>query len=114
MIREDDLDEAIASCQGERNPTASTCIKLAAFYNLKEHLFPAPNNAQIAPSVRFPEADRYSYASGEQTIETAIDSEFCDAIRGKTVSEVLPILNELMETLKVINPKLYNVALSKF
>lgn len=114
MIREEDLDEAIASCQGERNPTSSTCIKLAAFYNLKERLFPAPNNAQIATSTRFPEVDRYSYVSGEETIETAIDSEFCDAIRGKTVSEVIPVLNELMETLKVINPKLYNVALSKF
>ena len=40
MITEKDLQEAIAECQGERSPNASTCIKLAAFYTIKEHLYP--------------------------------------------------------------------------
>ena len=34
MIREDDLRDAIAECEGIRNPTASTCIKLASYYAL--------------------------------------------------------------------------------
>ena len=30
MITEHDLKEAIAECEGNRNPDARTCIKLAA------------------------------------------------------------------------------------
>lgn len=35
MIKLEDLEEAIAECQGQRNPNADTCIKLAAFYTIK-------------------------------------------------------------------------------
>ncbi len=47
MITEHDLQEAIAECQGKRNPDANTCIKLAAFYTIKEHLF--PKNIEAIP-----------------------------------------------------------------
>ena len=36
MITERDLIEAIAECEGERDPTAYTCLKLAAFYYLRD------------------------------------------------------------------------------
>ena len=39
MITEKDLQEAIAECQGQRNPNASTCIKLAAFLTIQKELF---------------------------------------------------------------------------
>ena len=39
MIREEDLQEAIAECQGQRNPNANTAIKLAAFYTIRRELF---------------------------------------------------------------------------
>ena len=34
MITLDDLEAAIAECEGERNPNANTCIKLAAYYTI--------------------------------------------------------------------------------
>ena len=40
MITEKDLRAAIAECQGARNPNASTCIKLAAFYTILNNLYP--------------------------------------------------------------------------
>ena len=40
MITEQDLQEAIAECQGERHPNANTCMKLAAFYTIKNELYP--------------------------------------------------------------------------
>lgn len=49
MITEHDLQEAIAECQGERNPNAQTCIKLAAFYTIRDHLYPEPQQDQIEP-----------------------------------------------------------------
>ena len=57
MITEHDLQAAIAECQGKRNPDASTCIKLAAFYTIRNHLFPETPEKQ-GPVTQ----ERYSYA----------------------------------------------------
>lgn len=107
MIREEDLDEAIASCQGERNPTSSTCIKLAAFYMLKQFLFQKEQP--------FSEMPQYSFSSGDESgsIHTDLDSDFCKAIDGRKQDEIIPILDDLMQTLSVIYPKLYTLTMSK-
>ena len=42
MITERDLQEAIAECNGERNPNANTCIKLAAFLTIQKEMFGKP------------------------------------------------------------------------
>ena len=39
MITEKDLQEAIAEGQGQRNPNANTCIKLAAFLTIRKEMF---------------------------------------------------------------------------
>ena len=49
MITEKDLQEAIAECQGQRNPTTSTCIKLAAFYTIRRELFGEEKEAGPLP-----------------------------------------------------------------
>ena len=106
MITEHDLDAAIAECQGKRNPDASTCIKLAAFYTIKRELFSEEKNT---------EQPAYSYAPApdRNTIEIDSDSEFARAIDGRNQYEILPVLDELMSTLKVIQPKLYNAVMNK-
>lgn len=97
MITEQDLQAAIAECQGKRNPDASTCIKLAAFYTIKSHLYPeAPEKLGHGTQ------DGYSYAAGFDS-----GTEFSDAIRGKGYDEIMPVMDELMETLRVVNPRLY-------
>lgn len=96
MITEKDLQEAIAECQGQRNPTANTCIKLAAFYTIRNELFGAK-----------PEPVRYSFASGNQTISFDSGSEFSQAVKGKDPDEVFKVLDELMEAVQATNPKLY-------
>lgn len=103
MITEQDLQEAIAECIGQRNPTASTCIKLAAFYAIKNELYPSSKPIDVIPQ-------GYSYAS-----ESAYDSgsEFSDCIKGKPNWEVMKILDELMSTLQVLQPNLYNGVLRK-
>ena len=108
MITERDLNEAIAECEGERNPKAATCIKLAAFYTLKEHLFPE------GVMYNMPTA---SYASGENNTENIIDydsgSEFSNIINGRKASEIWPLMDELMDALTAINPRLYNSVMRK-
>lgn len=113
MITERDLHEAIAECQGQRNPNANTCIKLAAYYTILDHMQRenASDDAyQNAHSyAAFPEQsysgidDRYS-----DLVEYDGDSDFAKAINGKDSQEMWALMDELMEAVQVINPKLYN------
>ena len=101
MIREQDLLDAIAECQGERNPNASTCIKLAAFYTIKEHLYPDADAAESALPV-----DGYSHA--KPPVQYNSGSEFSQMIDGRNLEDVLPVIDELMETIRTLLPKLYD------
>lgn len=94
MITLTDLEEAIAECQGQRNPSVNTCIKLAAFYTIRREMQPD---------------SQYSYASApaENLIEYSSGTEFADAIRGRDYAKVLPIIDEAMTALRVVNPRLY-------
>ena len=105
MITEKDLQEAIAECEGQRNPTANTCIKLAAFYTIKQYLFPDNTNV-ITPS-------SYSYSRSQDLnyIEYDSGTEFSDLINGRRIDEVLPVIDDLMNTVSVVNPKLYASAI---
>ncbi len=112
MITEQDLQEAIAECEGQRNPTANTCIKLAAFYTIKEHLFPDEKPAySFAPapiSTEFKDVEKPL-----DLVDYKGESEFAQAIHGLPNDIAWSIMDELMSTLAVINPKLYNGIMRK-
>lgn len=101
MITERDLQEAIAECQGERNPNANTCIKLAAYFTIYDHLYPKQaEKAEEVPQAIFKTVN-------EGTIADYGDTDFYRAIKGKKAADVWDVMNELMETIQVINPRLY-------
>ena len=104
MIKESDLNAAIAECQGKRNPDAKTCMMLAAFYTIRREMFGEEKEAE--PS--------YSFAPAPvAVIETDRDSDFAKAIDGKAQDAIMPVLDELMQTLSVIYPKLYDAVMDK-
>lgn len=41
------------------------------------------------------------------------DSEFARAIDGRDQHDIMPILDELMSTLQIIQPRLYNAVMDK-
>lgn len=103
MITEQDLQAAIAECEGQRNPNANTCIKLAAFYTIRDHLFPQEGIAKIGDTIpQLPE--RYS---GSIEPEYESDTEFCRAVQGWSKNEMMPLLDELITAVSVLNPRLY-------
>ena len=107
MITQQDLAQAIAECQGDRNPNANTCIKLAAFLTIQRELFGEEKNAEQLPSYSFaPAHDR-------NIVEIDSDSEFARAVNGMPLDEFLPIINELMQTLEIVQPRLYNAVMAK-
>ena len=108
MITKLDLDSAIAECQGKRNPDASTCIKLAAFYTIRREMFGEEKDVEPLPA--------YSFAPASQPTE-GIDypgeSEFARAINGRDQQEIWPVIDELMDTINVLQPRLYDAVMRK-
>ena len=110
MITEKDLQEAIAECQGARNPDANTCIKLAAFYIIKNEMYGQQEDTS-------PALPAYSYSALPEQVETTIDyyrdTEFSEALDGKQAADIWPIIDELMSVLQATNPRLYEGVLRK-
>ena len=107
MIKETDLLEAIAECQGERNPNANTCIKLAAYYTILDHI-----KSKEKPVI---EDRSYSYdpptEDAEQPFKYSSKSEFGELISELDLNQSLRIIDELMETLRIMCPKLYDATI---
>lgn len=86
LITRKDLLEAIEKCQGQKNPNANTCIKLAAYYTILDHT---------------PEDTEYSFASKPS------NSEFMRIIRKKNRDAVLLVIDDMLDELEGFAPKLY-------
>lgn len=100
MIREEDLLEAIAECQGERNPNAQTCRNLAAYYTILDHVRYNPQVSHDSPPI-------------EESVAYDGESDFARLVRGKSISDVMGLMDELMDTLQVIQPRLYDAVMRK-
>lgn len=107
MITQQDLQEAIAECKGVKNPNASTCIKLAAFLTIQREMY-----GQAEPPA-MQSGYGYSFDAGVSGIGYYGDTEFARMIEGRSADDVFPVIDELMTTLQVINPRLYAAVLRK-
>lgn len=97
MISNAEIRKAIAECQGDPNPNAYTCIKLAAYYTILN------NNEQ-----------QFSYASKPvDEVRMNSDSEFFEAIKGVNTKEVLVVMDELMDGVRAMMPRLYDVTMER-
>lgn len=104
MIKEQELLEAIAECQGQRNPNASTCIKLASYYTILDHI--------LKDEPKVSEIPTYSYAAPPE-VQYQSDTEFGQKLESMDINDVLAVMDELLTTLSVINPRLYNGVMRK-
>lgn len=105
MITERDLREAIAECEGTRNPNANTCIKLAAFYTILEHLGNEDKSLEMIPG--------YSFTNSPEEKIKYSDSEFSHLVEEKGIEKCFSIIDELISTIYVMNPGLYRSFVKK-
>ena len=49
----------------------------------------------------------------EQVIQWEGDSDFAQEVSGRAVSHIMPIMDELMETVQVLQPRLYDAVMRK-
>ena len=111
MIREEELHEAIAECLGKRNPDANTCIKLASYYTILEQLY--PNDKAVQEFQPMPVIPARSFAADPDSIQYEGDSEFARAVRERSVSYIMPIIDEMMQTIQVLQPRLYDAVMRR-
>lgn len=88
MISQYEVDKAIMEHEA-KDTTYANCERLAWLYIVRDHLTGAEMRR----------AGLYS-PSG--------DSEFMQAVSGKDGAAVWTVIDELMETVKIVNPKLYD------
>jgi hypothetical protein len=104
VITLEDLEAAIAECEGERNPNANTCIKLAAYYTIL-------NEKQGKPPVYSYSTEPVSPVKGK--VEYYSETEFGQAVQGKDFAFIMELFDELMTVLQTVNPRLYKGVMSK-
>lgn len=103
MITEKELHEAIAECQGTRNPNANTCIKLASYYTILDHI----TEDEPEPEMM------YSFASEPTQEVYSSKSEFGSIVRDIDYIDMMKVLDEAMETMRMMTPKLYDAIMRK-
>jgi len=81
--------------------TFQNAEKLATFYTLYEHLYVRKEPLSRVESIE------------EVVIGDYGDSEFFQAVMDKKADDVWMVIDELMETLKVMQPKLYQATIDK-
>ena len=99
MLNKRELLNAISECESA-NENFQNCQKLATLYILYDHLYgePAEPRTEIVRT---------------EVIEANGDSEFIQMIQGKRIQPVLDLVDELMETIKILQPRLYDSALRR-
>ena len=94
MISKTELENAIRNYEDAPN-NYSNCEKLATFYILYDRMYGA-----------MPESEGEAVAYDGK-------SEFADTVKGKEPQSAWAVIDELMDALSVLQPKLYNGTLDK-
>lgn len=120
MITEKDVQEAIAYCEGKLDPKRDDALLLAACYTIRREMFGSGE-----PVEKIDKLPAYSYAAPPETTETLPrysgadtvgdygDSDFLRAVQGKDPAAMWAVMDEMMETLKMVNPRVYEGVMRK-
>ena len=113
MITEKEIEQAIEECM--REPvTGNKRSVLADLIIIQDYLFGAPMQAQEVPQPM--PMQSYSSPPIEQVetyIETNGDSEFLKAVDGRKADKVCKMIDELVEAVKILHPRMYTTFIDK-
>ena len=113
MITEKEIEQAIKECL--REPvTGNKRAVLADLIIIQDYLFGEPMQSQEAPQPH--PMQSYSAPPMEQVekyIETNGDSEFLKAVDGRKSEKVWKLMDELVEAVKILHPRMYTTFIDK-
>ncbi len=108
MIRKQDLLDAIRETEKKPNDYHK-CEKLATYYTLLSHLYPE-SEEEPQPVV----SGGFSYDNSPRAVVKDYgESDFLQAMSGKDEREAWELMDELMQTLAVLNPRLRDSVMRK-
>lgn len=113
MITEREVLKAIDECM-EKPITANKRAALAQLFIIQDHLFGELTRAQEIPQ-QMP-IQSYSVPPMEQVeiyVETNGDSEFLKAVDGRKAERVWNLMDELVEAVKILHPRMYTTFIDK-
>lgn len=114
MITEKEVEQAIQECM--RDPiTGNKRAVLADLIIIKDYLFGEPTRAREVQQMPIP-MQSYSAPPMEQVeiyVETNGDSEFLKAIDGRKAERVWKLMDELVEAVKILHPRMYSTFIDK-
>ena len=114
MITEKEVEQAIQECM--RDPiTGNKRAVLADLIIIQDYLFGEPTRAQEVPQMPMP-MQSYSAPPMEQVeiyVETNGDSEFLKAVDGRKADKVWKLVDELVEAVKILHPRIYTTFIDK-
>lgn len=96
MLSEEEVTAAIEECE-KKVKTYGDCEKLATFYTIRDHM--TAHDAR-AGEVR-------------ETIGEYGDTDFLRGVAGKDAAEAWLLMDEVMTTLSLLAPRLYNGIIAK-
>ena len=113
MITEKEIEQAIKECL--REPvTGNKRAVLADLIIIQDYLFGEPMQAQEAPQPM--PMQSYSALPVEQVetyIQTDGDSQFLKAVDGRKADKVWKLIDELVEAVKILHPRMYTTFIDK-
>lgn len=114
MITEKEVAQAIEECM--REPVTGTKrAVLADLIIIQDYLFGEPTR-ETEPSQIPYKMQSYSAPPTEQVetyIETNGDSEFLKAVDGRKAERVWKLMDELVEAVKILHPRMYSTFIDK-
>ena len=114
MITEKEVAQAIEQCMQEP-VTGNKRAVLADLIIIQDYLFGEPTRAHGVPQMPMP-MQSYSAPPMEQVetyIETNGDSEFLKAVDGRKADKVWKLIDELVEAVKILHPRMYTTFIDK-
>ena len=113
MITEKEVAQAIEQCMQEP-VTGNKRAVLADLIIIQDYLFGEPMQEREAPQPT--PMQSYSAPPIEQVetyIETTGDSEFLKAVDGRKSDKVWKLMDELVEAVKILHPRMYTTFIEK-
>ena len=96
MINLDEINGEIAKLESQP-ATYITIERLAWLYIVRDHLTISPVSVPAVRGIEIPHGD----------------SDYMCACSGKTIDDVMAVMDELMSALMVIQPRLYNAVMER-
>ena len=110
MIQIEEIDRAIKEHESGAN-TYANCERLAWLYIIRDHM---KEGHQDKPAEHREHTEAlYNQNAPSDHIKNDGNSDFLKAINGKDAKKVISVMDELMEALQLVQPRMYDAVLIK-